>query len=615
MRPRARSASRVSPTLGALLAFPTLLLLAGAGCEDGHQFISPKTEQGIPGFDGPPPPVQPNVPVAPDAAPSAPVEAKALSFFKTEDSSEWVNRAFKVQARYDRVLVVEPEGKAPATVSIDKLELNAPNASATGAPEALPVTLTFRTLQEAAKEAKGGDLVAVLPGHYQGFTLGDKADAGDEKYIHFKALGAPGEVVIDRATATDKHWMVLLQGAHHVVLQGFNVAGTDRPGAESHGPWSGILINGDFVRTSKLSHHIAVLGNFSHNHAKWGIHSVDSHTVLVQDNLFSGSAEEHAAYFSDGSDDYVIRRNVFFGSNASGLQVNVDPLASLEKLASHPALEYRPFEKSRDWALGLLKLATIKFGANAFPDGRGFNYIIEGNVMNGNGRIGGAAINLAGVRESLIQNNLVYGNASTGIAEWDNGNPFDAASVKPGPQSLAEVTGADALPLFGCFNNVLRDNTVVMAVKSRPALQVGNGSWGTRAFNNVLVNDELVGLELLNTSIWRFDSGRNVLSKVHYEGSAVALKELAVALPDGPRGVTGIGVAALGPSFVQMSEEPWVVLEGNWWKRNPRRPDFHPRPGSVLLAGHGDERNQPRVDLDGKPRLKADIGAYAAAAP
>jgi hypothetical protein len=604
MLPRARTA----------VALVLALALGAASCDDGHQFISPKTEQDIAGFEGPPPPAV-TAPEVTDFVAEGPIEAKPLTFFKTQDSSEWVTRAFKVQAHYARVIAVEPEGKPQAKVSVSRLDLNA--APGTPMPaEELPVTLTVRTLQEAAKEAKGGDLVAVLPGHYQGFTLGEKADAGDEKYVHFKALGAPGDVVIDKATGTDRRWMVLLQGAHHVILQGFNVAGAETPGAEdAKGPYAGILINGDFVRTSRLSHHIAVIGNFSHHHAKWGLHSVDSHTVLLQDNVFADSAEEHGAYVSDGSDDYVIRRNVFVGSHGCGLQVNVDPLASLEKLVAHPAVEYRPLEKNREWALGLLKTATEKFGANAFPDGRGFNYIIESNVVNGNGLGGGAGINLAGVRESLIQNNLVYGNASSGIAEWDNANPFDAQSVRPGPQAAGEVTGADVLPIFGCFNNVIRNNTVLMAVKSRQALHVGNGSWGTRAFNNVLINDELDAIELLNTSIWRFESGRNVISKVRYEGSASWLKDLAIALPDGVHSVSGITLSALAPSFMSAGDEPWVILDARWWKSNPRRPDFRPRTTAVLLAGRADEHNLPRLDLDGRRRVKADIGAYATAAP
>jgi hypothetical protein len=342
---------------------------------------------------------------------------------------------------------------------------------------------------------------------------------------------------------------------------------------------------------------------------------VDSHTVLVQDSLFSGSVKEHGAYFSDGSDDYVIRRNVMFGNAASGLQVNVDPLASLEKVAKHPALTYPPLQPTRAWALGLLALATEKFGQNAFPDGRGFNFIIEDNVINGNGRRGGASINLAGVRESLVQNNLVYGNASSGIAEWDNENPFDAASVSPGPQKVADVTGADVFPIFGCFNNVVRNNTIFSSTRSRPALLVGNGSWGTRARNNVLVNDELPSVLLTNTSIWRFDGSHNILDRVTYEGPAAALKSLAISLPDSPRSVTGISRAALSTNFIKPGDEPWVIIEGKWWRLNPKRPDFHPRASAILLAGKGDEREMPKRDLEGKPRAKPDIGAYAAAKP
>jgi hypothetical protein len=600
MRPR--------PVLRDGLLFAAAL---AAGCA-GREFVSPATEQGPPPFIGPPEPGDTAAPAASAAPVAAPVEAAPLAFHRTQESTEWVARAFKIQARYARVIAVYTGPKAPATVTVGKLDLAAPPGGEAAAE--LKVDLAVRSLQEAADAAKGGDLVAVLPGRYQGFTIGDKADAGDERYVHFKALGAPGEVVIDQASPTDKNWMVILQAAHHVIVQGFNVVGPNAPGAQPPaGANAGIFINGDFVSSSRLAHHLAIVGNFSHGHKKWGIHSVDSHTVLVQDNLFAHSAMEHSAYFSDGSDNYVIRRNVFFGSAASGLQVNVDPLASLEKLATHPALHYPPMQPSRAWALGLLKAATERFGQNAFPDGRGFNYIIEGNVMNGNGRKGGAAINLAGVRESLIQNNLVYGNVSSGIAEWDNGNPFDAAQVDPGPQTPADVTGADVLPLFGCFNNVVRNNTVLMSTRGRPALSVGSGSWGTRARNNILINDELPSIELHPTGIWRFDGGNNVLDRVRYEGTAAALKSLAFSLPDAGHSVTGVSRRSLGSNFVQPGEEPWVILEGSWWKLNPKRPDFHPRASAILLAGKGDAREMPRVDLEGKKRSKADIGAYSAA--
>jgi Right handed beta helix region len=603
-RPRERAA---------LLLCAALATLATTACNE-HEYVSPTTPQGAPPAyaspagpaDAPPPP--------PPAAPSAPIPDKPepLTFFRTQDSNEWVEKNIKVQASYTRVIAVTKAEKAPATVTVGKLDLNAPPG-----PEAtveLAVTLTVHTLAEAAAEAKGGDLVAVLPGHYQGFSLGDKPDAGDGRYIHFKALGAPGEVVIDGPCSEDKNWMIYLAGAHHVIVQGFNVAGSNPAGTtEPTGPNAGIFVSGDFLRTSKLAHHVAIVGNFVHEHKKWGLHSVDSHTVLVQDNLFATSAKEHGAYVSDGSDDYVIRRNVFFGSSSSGLQVNVDPLASLEKTSKHPALEVGEMKPTRAWALAVLKAATDRFGANNFPDGRGFNFIIESNVMNENGRSGGAALNLAGVRESLIQNNLMYDNQASGIAEWDNANPFDAASVDPGPKTPADVTGVDVFPLFGCYNNLIRDNTVLGARKGRPALAVGNGSWGTRAYNNVLINDEFPSIELVATSIWRFEGAYNVLDRVNYEESAAALKSLATILPDGPDSFVGISRRALGPSFVSASNEPWVVFEGSWWKLNPKRPDFHPRPASPVLSGKGDPRNMPKQDLEGKTRAKADIGAYAAA--
>src|SRR6185369_2204953 len=155
-------------------------------------------------------------------------------------------------------------------------------------------------------------------------------------------------------------------------------------------------------RSGKMAHHLVIVGNYSHNHTKWGFHSTDTRTVLIEDNCFALSAVEHSGYASDGSDDYVIRRNVFFGSAASGLQCNIDSVSSLHELLKHPALAgYRPEEPTREWALGLIARATAKFGEGNFPDGWGVNFIIEDNVINGNGRRGGGSLNLAALQESL----------------------------------------------------------------------------------------------------------------------------------------------------------------------------------------------------------------------
>src|SRR6185369_14447932 len=258
----------------------------------------------------------------------------------------------------------------PHTVRIPDLDLNSKNAH-TQTIRSYLVTKVFSTLQEAADAARGGDLVAVMPGTYAGFVLGDRGDAADNHFIHFKAMGQPGEVQIDRPSERDPDWMILLQAAHHVIVEGFNIAGHTGPGQQLVGPRAGIMLDGDFGRSGKQTHHIVILANFSHNHRKWGLHSTDTHTVLIQDNLFAHSAKEHSAYVSDGSDNYVIRRNVFFGSYACGLQVNLDPEASLAETVKNPALAgLRPLRKDRAWAEVLTKAAAQRFGEHNFPDGR-----------------------------------------------------------------------------------------------------------------------------------------------------------------------------------------------------------------------------------------------------
>ena len=165
-------------------------------------------------------------------------------FYKTQDSDAWVSHHFQVQTEYARVLVVTA-GEAPEQVSIASLDLT--GRAAAGEARAYKPTAVFKTMQEAADAAEGGDLVVVMPGTYAGFLLGEKESCGDGKFIHFKAYGKPGEVTIDRpADGKDRNWMVNFEAAHHAILEGFNIAGATGPGLEQKGPQAGIFINGNF---------------------------------------------------------------------------------------------------------------------------------------------------------------------------------------------------------------------------------------------------------------------------------------------------------------------------------------------------------------------------------
>jgi hypothetical protein len=332
---------------------------------------------------------------------------------------------------------------------------------------------------------------------------------------------------------------------------------------------------------------------------------------------------EHSAYVSDGSDNYVIRRNVFFGSNSGGLQCNLDSVSSFHDLIKNADLRDYPKEQpTRQWAVGLIKLATEKFGQNNFPDGRGVNFIIEENVMNENGRAGGGSLNLAGLQDSLIQNNLIYNNRNHGIAQLNDANPYDEANVEPGPMSPDQVRGPDDLPLWGCHGNVVRNNTVLMNNPGRAAMQARNGSWGTKMRNNIFINDASSSIEIYNTSIYRLDADSNVVNTITYHASAggdevttmpESLKSLAIHLPEAPNNMEGVTQERAKDEFVRYGNEPWVLIKGKWWQLNPNRPDFHPPADSKLFANWGDRDELPARDLSGQKRTALSIGAYAPA--
>jgi hypothetical protein len=504
------------------------------------------------------------------------------SFVRTDDSSEWIARSLRVQRYPRRVLLVDAApGARPRTVRVPWRALG----GGPGLVDELAVDAVYATIQDAVDHARGGDLVSVSPGRYAGFRVGPTPETGDERFLVIRALGDPGAVVVDRGCDADRNWMVMVQAAHHVVIWGFRIAGTAEPGQPNPpGPRAGIFLDGDFGNSGRLAHHIAIVGNFVHNQARWGLHSTDTHTVLIEDNLFARSGAEHAAYVSDGSDDYVIRRNVFFGSFASGLQINLDPEASLEETVKHPAMrDLLPMQPTAEWAARVVQRATAVFGEHGFPDGRGVNFIVEDNVMQGNGRRGGGALNLAGLQASLIQNNLIYGNYAHGIAEWDNANPFDARRVATPPRTPAEARDPERLPRWGCAANRIRNNTVVMASRGRAALSLIHGSFGNRVSGNLLVNDADAALEVDAASLLHLDARANVVGSVRIVGDATP-RGLVDALAHATEGVTRRRLAG---EVVADSDEPWVILDGSWWSVNPQRPDLRPRPGSSLLVGVG----------------------------
>ena len=517
------------------------------------------------------------------------------------DSDAWVRREFEIQSKFTRVLAVgTPEGSNTVRVRRLQLERSGPSSEL----EEFAVDERFDTLQQAADAAKGGDLVAVWPGSYVGFELRHPEGTGPGRFIRFTALGEPGQVVIQRGAPKNPSWMLALTDVSYVVVDGFEIVGVNRPGAASpNTPRAGIFIDGAFRASGRMAHHVAIVGCNSRGHRKWGLHSTDSRHVLIQDSYFADSGEEHGCYVSDGSDAYVVRRNVFANNPISGLQCNLDPDSALEELNEHPKMRL-DHESTRAFAKRALQQAERLFGAGEFPDGRGTDFIIEANVAHGNGKQGGAAFNLAALSRSVIANNLIYGNHAAGIAQWDNDNSYDYDYHDPGPQSPKEVKGPESFPLFGCQQNLIANNTVFMSVKGRVAVQSIHGSWGTRLYNNVLANGRGDAIEIDNTSIYQFEAGPNAYTSVTWSGKAEGMQSLAKRIPS-PEDRTSFD--ALKAALSGPSDAPWRAASG--WKPADSRPDFSPRPTATGLLGSASKQHAPVLDLLGRPREQAALGA------
>jgi hypothetical protein len=310
---------------------------------------------------------------------------------------------------------------------------------------------------------------------------------------------------------------------------------------------------------------------------------------------------------SDGSDDWVIRRNVFTGNHASGLQINLDPIASFEEVVKHIGMTgIAPHANTRAYAEAVLARGDEAYGANNYPDGRGVNFIVESNVSTNNGTRGGAAFNFAAMSDSLVQNNLLYDNRAGGIAQWDNGNPYDEALTERQPASPADWV-PEKKPLFGCRNNLIRFNTI-LADSHRAAIQFRNGSWGGKAFGNVAVHGRGAGLHVTADSLAELDARDNLFGSIDLEAEP-AMHGLAQSLPaKGPR--TDLSQASVMASFVAGSNERWIVLADGWWKPGPKRPDFHPRAGSALFIPVTADTSLA-LDLEARARTTHRPGAFA----
>jgi hypothetical protein len=276
----------------------------------------------------------------------------------------------------------------------------------------------WATLPHAASRVGPGDTVHVLDGSYQGFYL---TTSGTESApITFRAEGAAARITADNPTTPDG---INLEGASHVVIDGFVVDGRTRTGVRA------VTASFVTVRNCKLGFN-----------GRWGILTGFVDDFLAEGNEAHHSQAEHGIYVSNSCARPVVRNNLVHDNHANGLHFNGD----------------------------------LSQGGNGRIDGA----LVEGNVIYGNGAGGGSGINMDGSVGGVVRNNLLYDNHASGVSLYR----IDASTGSTG-NLVVNNTIVNAADGRWCVNinsgstgNVVRNNILYNLHPTHGAIAVDASS-------------------------------------------------------------------------------------------------------------------------------------------
>ena len=306
-------------------------------------------------------------------------------------------------------------------------------------------TQPLREIRKALEHAKPGDSVLVADGQYKGFTLSNVKGA-QGKPITVKALGKSADIqpTTDRRDNRDT---IYLDDSTYIILDGLHAL---------HGNRAALRIEaGSFLTVRNC-----VFGD----NGSWGILTSHNDDLLLENNECYGSRAEHGIYVGNSSKRPVIRGNRVHDNAGCGIHMNAD--------------------------LG------------CGPDGIISGAVVENNTVWGNGKKGGSGINMDGVQDSTIANNLLFDNHGTGIAAFQQNGA-------QGPRGLKII-----------------NNTIIMAADARYALQFSQTSGPCIIRNNILynLNPSRGGLAIFDATkdLPHIDSDYNIFGK---EAAVVALND------------------------------------------------------------------------------------------
>ncbi len=381
----------------------------------------------------------------------------------------------------------------------------------------------WRTIHKAAEVVEAGDTVIIKDGVY--------SDG-----IEITKIGTEAEPIVFRAEGRG----AIIEGSGDkrdaFFINGFDINEEWWEGGDMYIVVEGLTIQNAQRAAIRIScaHHVTIRNCILKDNGTWGIFTDYSDYSLLERNECRGSREEHGIYVSNSSDYPIIRENTVYDNAGCGIQINADP-----------AMEE--------------------------GDGITTGALVERNIIYRNGQNGGAAINLASVRDSIIRNNLIYNNYAGGIAGWGDGNG----------------------PAWGCKNNKIYNNTIYFASgEGRWAISLKEGSSGCNIRNNILCGGRRGAFEHSSDSLVGLSMDYNVLysadldSVVTNEDTDVwyALSEWQTASGQDSHSFT------VGPEAIFV---------------NHIKADFHLRTGSPCI-----DAGDPAPEYNDPDGTRNDMGAY-----
>jgi hypothetical protein len=293
------------------------------------------------------------------------------------------------------------------------------------------------TIQHGLDNLEPGNTLNISAGVYNEALYLDHSGSETQK---IRIIGQSFDTVILDGINVDRD-LFFVENAEYIEISGLTFTRAPRAG----------------LRLS-YAHHVEIRNCVFAENGRWGVFTDFSDYTTIENCEAYGSASEHGIYISNSSDNAIVRNSIVHHNNASGIQINADP------------------------SMG--------------GDGISSDCLIENNLVYENGRGGGAAVNLASVRDSVIQNNMIYWNYAGGIAAWDDGQGLQ----------------------WGSKDLVIIHNTVYFRpFEGRWAVSLKNGSTDAEIHNNILAGGRGGGFEF-NTNCL---SGAQIDYNIYYRANSV----------------------------------------------------------------------------------------------